>query len=133
MGPTQTLLQRGKKLQGKHRRFLESEQKLLAVHLDHLAVPESAGSAVAAVVLLHKSTHTEYLARKEAFLTTVWPIELNLPGQNAVNRIARITGLIEQFLGVDQTHSQAAGQCLNRMQSRDLHEAATECINPHSH
>ena len=117
MEPTETLLERSEQLQGEHRRFLERKQKLFAVHLDHLAIPESTGRAMAAVIMLNQSTHTKHLARKEDLPSTVWPIERHLTSQNAKDRIAGITGLIKQLLGVKKADSQAAGQGLNRMQS----------------
>jgi hypothetical protein len=137
---TEPLFNGTQQLNGKHRRFLNSEQKFLAIHHQNTAGAECSGVAEAAMILGDKGPCSKNIASLNLFnLTIITPAELNAAIKQAEHAIARLPGTENGLACGDLKNLALAGQgahgvecvqdCFSEMKMIDIFQANPSVVN----
>ena len=135
-----SLLDGTQQLNGKHRRFLNSEQKLLAVHHQNTAGAKCSGVAEAAMIVSDQGPCTENIASLNLLhLTIITPSQLDAALKQAEHAIARLSrtenglacgNLQNLALAGQGTHGvECVQDCFSEMKMMDIFLAKLNVVN----
>ena len=107
----QAFVDRAQQFDRKHRRFLDREQELLAIHHQQPAIGQGPGIAVAAMVMGDQGTGSEDITGLDRFVGGITiPAQLNRALQQAEHAITRLAGAEDNVSRGNRLHFTLAGE-----------------------